>query len=485
MATADKVLVESEGGLIQINNSPTLNTGNITAKRELAISTNRQQYNYVISPLEEQSLKTVYPGIDFVLYHNEANNYFGSSTGAYIKGRGLALKEPNKTGIAAVNTSVAANFTGYPTNGNFTYNIVNSKPGVEAPSTAVRGYNLIGNPYPSNIDLNLFFALNGGKAGTLSPSFYFWDSTVNDIYVQQGSNYGGQSYGQFNAVAPPGIGTGLPATGDINKISLKTPTRIVKMGQAFMARSKAATTTLLFDNTIRSAEIKGDSFFGKETTTSPDRYWLRLISPTGVAVTIAMVYFPGGDNGLADDDSFSMGGSDVLYSVVNGQKIAINGRSTFTDTDVISLGTTHFGSGNYTFSLGEKEGVFANGQNIYLKDRLTNTLTNLSEVNYVFEASAGESTSRFEIVYRPENVLSTEGSVKEDIVIYRDSDDFIVRSSGKKITAVEVYDTSGRLVLSVAPDKNEVRLDAGKFATGVYLLKINRNGEISSKKVIR
>lgn len=481
------VVIESDGGLIQINNIPTLNVGNITAKRSLQLNANRQQYNYMISPLEGQSLKTVYPGIDYVLYHNEATNYFSNSSGAYIKGRGLAVKEPNKAKVPAEINSVSATFTGYPTNGTFSYNLVNSAPGAGAPSTAVRGYNLIGNPYPSNIDLDILYTLNGGKTGTLSSTFYFWDSTVNNIYVQQGSTYGGQSYGQFNAVTPPGMGTGIPATGDINIVSRKHPTKIVKMGQAFMARSTSATTTLFFDNTVRTKEVMGDSFFGKsvDEAASADRYWLRLVSPTGVAVSIAMVYFPEGDNALTADDSFSMGGSDGIYSVVEGQKISINGRSSFNENDIIPLGTTHFGPGNYTISLGEKEGVFDNGQNIYLKDRQKGIITNLSANDYSFAATAGESTGRFEIIYQPETVLATEGVKKENLLVYRDGSDFVVKSSTKKITSIQVLDTSGRLILSLQPNEIMARIKADSLSNGIYILRIEQGNQVSAKKIIK
>src|SRR5690606_16153205 len=126
----------------------------------------RQQYNYLISPLEGQSLKTVYPGIEYVLYHNEANNFFYNSTGAYIKGRALAVKEPKLSALPDRKaTSVTATFTGYPTNGAFTYNLVNSNP-----SNINRGYNLVGNPYASNMDLTQFYYINS-TGGNISNSF--------------------------------------------------------------------------------------------------------------------------------------------------------------------------------------------------------------------------------------------------------------------------------------------------------------------------
>lgn len=484
------VLIESDGGLVQVNEGNTINTGNITAQRTVKLTVPRQQYNYIISPLEGQNLKSIYPGITYVLYHNETNNYFYNSSGAYIKGRGLAVKEPTNAGVVAGTTAVNANFEGYPTNGAFTYSLVNTAPLAtppSSPSTAIRGYNLVGNPYPSNIDLNILYDINGGNSGTLSQTFYFWDSTVNDRYVQEGSKYDGKSYGIFNAASPPGTGSGVAATGDINSVSLKKPTNIVKMGQGFMVRSTASTMQMKFNNTIRTTGTVGESYFGKNIPEKTvDRYWLKLVSPTGIAASCVVVYFPGGDNGFARDDSFTMGGSDVIYSQVENQKLAINGRSSFTKTDVVPLGTSQFGNGYYKIGIETAEGIFQNDQPVYLKDLQTGIVTNLSEGDYVFAANAGESTGRFEIIYEPETVLATGSNTKEGLVVYRDGGDFVVKSSSEKITHLAVYDAGGRLVFQDHPNANNAKIENSGLVNGVYILKITlENGEVVPRKIVK
>ncbi|WP_326985983.1 GEVED domain-containing protein [Chryseobacterium sp. MP_3.2] len=481
-AAAVDVLLESDGNLIQVNDGININTGAITAKKTLKISNPRKQYNYLMSPLEGQTLKTIYPGIDFVLYYNESNNYFYNSSGAYIKGRGLAVKEPNTSGIPAGTSTVTGTFTGKPTNGSFTYTMVNSAPGATGTGNTVRGYNLVGNPYPSNINLTQFYAINGGNAGTLSSTFYFWDSSVNDIYVQQGSNYGGQSYGQFNA----STGVGIPANGDIGSVSLVQPTEFVKVGKAFLARSVSATTNLLFNNSIRTNATPPLNSRGVEVhVESGDHYWLSLVSPANIASTIAVAYFQGGNDALARDDSFSLMGSDALYSIVEDEKISINGKSPFTVDDVVSLGTVHFAAGNHRIMVKDQEGIFANGQNIYLKDRQTGILTNLSAETYTFTANAGESTGRFEIIYRPETVLITESTSAEQIMVYREATEVVIKSP-KIIAEVEVYEASGKLWNQLQPNNKIARVDVSALPNAVYVLKIKtKEGEVVSRKFIR
>ena len=136
-------------------------------------------------------------------------------------------------------------------------------------------------------------------------------------------------------------------------------------------------------------------------------------------------------------------------------------------------------------SLQEVEGIFADGQNVYLEDRQTGTVTNLSEGDYTFEATAGLTENRFEIIYRPETVLGTESSKKENIIVYRDGVDFVVKSALKIIDKIEMYDASGRLIYQVKPNSKQVIINSASYANGVYVLKITQAGTVTTKKVMK
>ena len=456
-----------------------INVGDILTERNLNLSTARQQYNYVISPLINTNLKDIYKDgsgnavpVPFVLYHNEANNKFYNSSGVYIPGRALALKEP--TASAFSSAVMGASFSGVPKNGSFTFTLLNSNP-----TDPNRGNNLIGNPYPSNLDLIRFYTNN---ATNLDPTFKFWDNKANTETTQQGNGYSGNAYAQFNAA----LGTGTKAMGDAGTSSLKIPTQYVKIGQGFMARALVNNLSVTFDNSIRKAGVS-ESFFGKGKSdhTPVNRFWLSMISPQNIASQIAVVYLKDGNNGYTREDSFSSDGSDALYSIVDDQKITINGKSAFTNTDVVSLGSTHFSTGNYTIVLDNQEGVFDHDQNIYLKDKQTGMVTNLRKGTYNFFATAGASTGRFEIVYLPEAVLATDAATKENLVVYKDGNNFVVKAQSKKITDLELFDAAGRLMRSFRPNSFKTIIPADQLLNGVYILKINQNGEITTKKVIR
>ncbi|MBF8457227.1 T9SS type A sorting domain-containing protein [Kaistella sp. G5-32] len=478
-------IVQSDANLIQINNINT-NVGNIKSERDFKISEERKQYNYLGSPVafaSGESYKTIFPGSTNtqVLYHNQTTNTFVTSSGANIPGRGSAVKEPPTTTVL-VDKKTTAKFLGVPQSGNISIGIANRDTNI-----STYGYNLVGNPYASNIDLIKLYALNGGDPQrNISATFYLWDNNVNDIYVQQGSGYMGQAYAIYN-VLTGNSGTGTAAAGTSGGISgTKKPTNIIKVGQGFMTRSLKTTYDFRFDNTIRTNENAGVDFLGKSgSMVEDDRYWLKMTAPSGITSTIAIVHYPGGNDLFGPEDSRSLGGSDALYTIVEDEKLAIDGRSNMKITDIIPLGCQHFVGDEYIIGIDTAEGIFANGQNIYLKDKQTGIVTNLSEQNYRFSANAGESAGRFVIIYQPETILSTTALNKDEFIVYKNGSNFILKSESKKIDEVEVFDVVGKLLKVLQPNSKQATLDVTTLINGVYILKVTIGGKIMTKKVIK
>ncbi|KIA89135.1 choice-of-anchor D domain-containing protein [Kaistella jeonii] len=478
-------IIESDGNLIQ-NDNTAINSGDIISKRDIKISTLRNQYNYLGTPVAFQtgeSYKTIFPGsTTTVLYHNQATNTFLNSSGANIPGRGSAVKEP-VVSITIPFTALAttAQYKGIPQNGEILLGVINSNTAV-----ATFGYNLVSNPYASNIDLRKLYDINGGKTDStkvfspnIGATFYFWDNNGNTQFEQQGSGYNGQSYALFNVL------TGSNGTGTIAASGTKMPTKIVKVGQGFMTKSLIANYNFKFNNSIRTNDTSPTDFLGKSASTvQDDRYWLRMTAPSGITSTIAIVHYPGGNNLFGVEDSRSMGGSDIIYSMAEDEKVSINGRSSLVNTDIIPLGSKHFVNGNYVIAIDTAEGIFANGQNIYLKDKQTGIITNLSQGTYTFSAIAGESTGRFEISYQPETVLATDSKVKETFVVYRNGNEFVAQSSGQNITDLQLFDAGGRLILQRKGSQKELRFPADRLLEGMFVVKVTlKSGEIMTRKI--
>lgn len=480
------LVLESDANFVQrVETDANIGGGNFIAKRKINLTTDRKQYNYLISPAVGMNMKNIYKdssgnpvAVPFVLYHNEVKNWFYNSDGSYIPGRALAVKEPAE---AFLPTEMQAEFHGQPKNGSFSYALVNSD--VSNPN---RGFNLIGNPYPSNIDLVKLYQ-NNSSAEILSPTFYFWDNTVNSRTAQEGDNYGGQAYAEFNAATPPGIGTGKKATGDNGFSPLKIPTRYVSVGQGFMTKvENASGFNLAFSNSIREAQ-PSVGFFGKaaqQPEIQVNRYWLKLTSPKNISSSMAVVYFDEGKDEFTIEDSRSMGGSDAIYSLVDEVEVSINGKATFDDADVVALGAAYFEAGNYSIAIDRAEGIFEDEQPVYLKDHLNNSITDLSQTPYVFSATAGIDTHRFELVYKTNATLGGEEVVKRGLEIYREAQGFVLRST-ETITQVEVFDLSGRLTQTLKTQAKELRLPAETWLNGVYILKVQTSSGVQTKRVMK
>lgn len=474
------ISVESDGNLIQRDDTGTYTGAGTAFKVKRNANLKRLDYNYWASPVSGQNLKSFSPGTlnnRFYTY-KEADDTFEIidpvANTFSDQGKGYAIRAANT--LSTTTSSLPFVFTGKPNNG------LRSTP--LAFSNAAHGYNLVGNPYPSNIN---FYELYAANSTLIYNTAYFW-TNVNPNPAMQGSGYPGSGYLNNYAVLN-GTG-GIAATSTTADNDSRVPNEFIKVGQGFIVKAKQA-GNLQYRNSIRTGNTSG-IFFNKNSRPGADqqkdRFWLKLTTPMNVVTTALIGYIENAADGYdADYDADLFGlGADALFTTLQERRLGIQGRAyPMKITDVVPLGTSHYEAGNYTLSLGSREGIFGNGQAVYLKDRQTGTVTNLSEGSYTFAANAGISEGRFEIVYAPESALVTDDTTKEDLVIYRDGTDFILRAQSKKITGVEVYDTAGRLIGSFSPNSTTAVLPAERMLNGVYILKIDQNGKVTSRKIIK
>ena len=137
----------------------------------------------------------------------------------------------------------------------------------------------------------------------------------------------------------------------------------------------------------------------------------------------------------------------------------------------------------YMISLTNKEGVFANGQEIYLRDNLLGVVANLSKGAYSFSAQAGEVNNRFEILYNYRS-LGTDTIDKAGFTVYKEGNDFVIKAN-ETIKAIKIYDASGKLIYKFNANSKEHRVDATKYQSGVYMIDITTSSKSYNKKIIK
>jgi len=487
---------------LTINNNETVTAGNVTNNGNIIVNdggnfvqttggvytsgtgasfiTNRNsasvggKYVFWSSPVANQNLYTAYSNGSsataptYVMTYDTATNLYPNVTNDNANftnnaGKGYSVKVP------ANNATVA--FGGgsqIPNNG--TVNVA-----LAGTSGGINNFNLIGNPYPSNIDLNAFYSAN---QSLLNSTFWFWDNTTGNVTTQTGNTSVNVGYATVNAADPAGnTWVEAPGTQTYNNTVLNATGNIAKVGQGFIVKALDA-GNVSFTNAMRSSSVGGTL----NKNASSGKFWIKLTTSYGNTVTQAITYSQGASDAYDVYDSKAMGmGSDAFYNLVGAEKLVIQGKSTFHIDDVVQLGNKHFENGNFTISLSHKEGLFANGQDIYLHDKQTGTYTNLQSGAYNFSANAGDFTNRFEIVYKL-NVLSTNETEKGSFEVYRNGEDFVVRNN-KNIQSVEVFDAAGRKVQQVT--SNSKSLTVKVQAKGLYILKAISEGKEYTQKIIK
>jgi hypothetical protein len=263
------------------------------------------------------------------------------------------------------------------------------------------------------------------------------------------------------------------------------PNGIIQVGQGFIA--KATSTPLNFTNSMRVVD-NANQFF-KTTTTERHRVWLNLSKPEGGVNQMMVAYMTNATSGIDDaiDGKYINDSQTALTSIINTQEYTIQGRALpFTASDVVALGFKTTTAGTFIITIDHVDGLFANGQVIYLKDNLTNTTHNLSEGAYTFVSAVGVFNSRFEIVYQM--TLGTNNSVFNDnnVVVYKNNGLITINSGILVIDNVKVFDISGRLLVEQSNiEASETVINASNFANQVLLIQVsNKDGLKVTKKVI-
>lgn len=529
-------VVQSDGNLIQLLDTGTFSGNKITVKRNVDLN----RYDYVLwgSPVIGANVRNFSPGtLDTRFYvYNETNDYYD---GLFIKntyplegtlsltalqdpltynfefGKGYGLRAPNTfPSKGSPKKTFYGTFIGIPNTGGpqyFTIQKSQNKNSTVYSKAIEMGNNLVTNPYPSNIDLDKFYSIN---SGIIYKQFYFWTNT-NYNPPMQGVNYPSNlyatqktinNYAIYNGSGGLTAPFGFSCTSGTDNTTVKCDpvvslSNIVKPGQAFIVKSRITaptgstpdTSQLLFNNYIRTENNTNSQFYARTSkvqSESVDRFWLTLKTPIDFITPILIAYIEEATNDyeLDYDAEPLMEAGDSFYSIIPEHYLSIQGRNGPLDiTDKIPLGTVNGIEGNYTIALANKEGVFANGQDIYLTDKLNNTEVNLQEKSYTFNSPSGTFNDRFEISFISNSTLANSNiSKKYNFEISPNPAKEILNISldhSIKEFTFEVTDINGRNVIST---KNQKQINTSQLKPGMYFgtLKTEK-GKMTKKFIIQ
>ena len=509
-----EILVETQGNLVQNSNIGIVSVnagGRASVDKTTAILNDWYEYTYWSSPVANET-------VDDGLFDAAVNRRFRfiatnfsdatretMNDNATVPGQDdidddgndwqlLAGSDIMTPGVGYAATHSAAVFIvsgiGYQYNfeGPFNNGIISVPVARDDAETNDINWNLIGNPYPSAIDADLFFAANTN----LDDAIYLWSQNTAPSATANGNdnlNFAQADYAIIN-------GTGETAGGDG-----VIPTRHIPSAQGFFVSysdtNPSTSGTATFNNSMR---VTGNNTQFFRTANTANKLRLDLTSDNGVFNQVLIGYLDqatdGYDGMLFDAPrNLSTGASTILYSTIENsdKKFAIQGKNAASlDSDeVIPLGfiTTIDIPTLYTISIAQLQGDFLSNNTIYLKDNLQNTIHNLSLNDYTFTSEIGEFNNRFEIVFDPallsvnDNELNNAFTLVE---LQNNNVKFSISNTNLTIKNVKIYDALGRLLYNLNGNSHTETYNLSNLSRAAYIAQVTlSNDYVITKKAIK
>jgi hypothetical protein len=365
---------------------------------------------------------------------------------------------------AATSDNGTVTFTGTAENGMVSNAIENSGPSFEE-------WNLVGNPYPSYLNVQAF--LNHDLGGGVT-NLQLFDAGSAAIYGYDGNAVNGWT---------------------IYNLATTNASTVIAPGQGFLVSASAANTAaydLEFTPAMRSTGTDDDFIVGRNA----ELIYLKLNLSSDSKIYRTDFYFnPNASEGLDvgyDAQMFDNSASAFsLYSHLlqdnEGHPMALQALNSTDLAEVsIPLGVNANQGEQITFSIAEM--TLPASVNVYLDDVVANTVTLLNNSDYILSPTTALSgTGRF-FLRTSEDALSTIETNFDALNIYAlpTSKELVVSGQLLENTRLELYDIQGRQVWSTELDTTRIqnRMDVSNLSTGVYVVKLQNNEQQRSQKVI-
>lgn len=437
-------------------------SGNVTMQRFIMSAFG---YKYFSSPFTNTTVSQYGDDIDLnaefptFYYYNEDQASTGweaytGPSGVLNPGSGYALN------FGTAGTPITVSTTGTVNNGT-----VGPVTLYNHDQDFTKGFNLVGNPYPSPIDWNA----SGWTKTNISNALYFFDAGVTNEYLGSYSTY-------INGISSNG-----------------TASNIIPAQQGFFIHvndgSYPVQGTLTFTNEVRVNNLTAT--FHKNTDAG-SRSLIRLSATIeGANSDQTVIYF----DDLATEDfnpeldalklmNTDSGTPNIYIIPENKRNMSIRSiRYPVSDTYIIDLGINSKSGKSMTISA-DTIASLPQGYKVYLKDSYNGMILNLSSVpDYSFSIAEESYTDRFKIIISKLD-LSQEalGTGSFDAYTKEGSLNLNLRLKEEQVM-VQVSDLTGRIILQTSL-YGEGNHNIGRISgRGIYIVSIFTDMGIISKKV--
>ena len=337
-------------------------------------------------------------------------------------------------------------------------------------SATKKGFNLIGNPYPSHLTWTKTFVDDPTNAALIEPSIYY---RTNAGTVNKGGD-AAWSFKSYNASS--------------GEFSPSGTTNIIPPMQAFWIRAKAA-GNLKLDNKLTKSH-QASNPLKTPAAKNEDRKRLRMEVSNGATTDEALIYFDAlADNGYDtyDTPKFEDASAAIqIYTLVSGEPLVMNGMNSIPETE-FPLAFTTTSAGTFTLKTSQFSN-FEAGTQIILTDYadINNPVrTDLSADGsaYPFTSDVASTTTRFTLKIKQVTTGVNPGSNNNFWVSTNANGQIIINSNTNAETTVAVYNAVGQMVSKRSLKSNSLTLE-NPHTPGVYLVAVSNYGKTITKKVI-
>ena len=473
--------VLDKASLIMIDDSGQVtNNGNINIHKTTN-TLKKHDYTYWSSPVKNANLSEVFsasPQDSFYSFetqnfsdenddgYDDDSNTWQHASGEMEIGKGYTAMAPNTNPFVNKQSVV---FSGEVNNGHLNAPVYLSNDN----NNENDDWNFIGNPYPSAISADSLLNNETNKT-ILNGSIYFWTHNT----AANNNKYSSDDYAMYTV-----------NTGGIMATSQgQIPTEHIASGQGFFVEA-IQQGSLEFNNSMRVKE-NNDTFFKIESTKNKelvqkDKIWLNLYNEQGAFSQILIGFIDGASNIYESGyDGLRLDANNYLsfFSLIEDQKLAIQGLPSFNGDEIIPLGFTSKIEDETTLkiSIDHLEGIF-NDKNIYLFDKELNKTHLLTKEEYVFELKdQGSFNDRFSLQFSSA-VLNidddNELNNNEKLIILKNGNSLEVKTTKNSIiNSINIYDILGRSIIQKKTNNAIIFVSNNSLSSnGVYILHVKLN----------
>jgi len=456
-------------------------------------------------------------------------------TGTVETGYGFTLKgSPNANNVL--------DFRGRPNNGTIlvscAFDGTDDQP---ASGTLNTAETLTGNPYPSTLDLKLFFVNSATNQSRLSGALFFWEqaATGSHYLADYEGGYATYTPGDLTdlndngtyTVAPfefyNGNGGGVGGSTNVGtNFGPNNSRRYAAVGQGFVIQSVGAGGDATFDNSMRLTYIPEDSntagngaVFAKDGKTKEKKsksfvleshngvdYKSIIEKPTVIPeirihTQINNTFYKENviafRSGTPDNNTYNKFFDGASINELSDDAVIISGGKALSVKSINYNENTRLAlalkasNDNTPFSIGvhSLEDV-SETVNIYVFDTSDNSYTNIKDGTFNITLDAGEHNNRFEITFKNNALLDTDHTTLNDFDVFQLNNIASLKLHNPNqliIESINVFDVAGKQVLKtqISSSESQQSYSTKSLSDGVYVVKITfENQQAFSKKVM-